>query len=87
MSGVGSGEHRSAGREARGGQAVALIVAHVLDVDLAEVGVMAYCLLGSSAVSALVGRQRIEMRPAGIRVYPRTRTRASGSSLQWMTEG
>ncbi|QDE92055.1 hypothetical protein BHS06_25460 [Myxococcus xanthus] len=54
---------------------VALIVAHVLDVDLAEFGVMAYCLLGSSAVIALVGRRRIEMGPAGIRVYRRGRLR------------
>ena len=54
---------------------VALIVAHVLDVDIAEFGVIAYCLLGSSAVIALVGRRRIELGPTGIQVYRRGRLR------------
>lgn len=54
---------------------IALIVAHVLDVDLDVFGVFAYCILGSSAVIAVVGRRRIEMDPTGIRVYRRGRLR------------
>ncbi|WIG96740.1 hypothetical protein [Myxococcus sp. SDU36] len=58
---------------------VALIVAHVLDMDLAVFGVFAYCILGSSAVIAVVGRRRIEMDPTGIRVYRRGRLRLQRS--------